>query len=234
VFAEILSGPDAERVTGAIAALTAHRFDLVLTGSLAFAIQQRIRGKLVAPGGLNDIDLVVSEFAALPESLSRHFLVSHVHPHAPVGKLLLQLIDERRALRIDIFHAVGSSMARAQPIAGALRVLSVEDLLARTVVQLCDAAERQFSIDPKHAAAFSVLRGLADPPRFAQVWHEHVTTGCTEAEGLQRADSFLALHPELLVPNEYSATFVPCPRCCAHAAFPLAAPEKVVEILGYW
>jgi hypothetical protein len=51
------------------------------------------------------VDLVVEDFASIPRSLARSFLQQHVHADAINGRMLLQLIDEPRAIRIDLFHA---------------------------------------------------------------------------------------------------------------------------------
>jgi hypothetical protein len=58
------------------------------------------------------VDLVVDSFT-IPASLADRFLLHHIHPHAPEGKTLLQLVDRERALRVDLFRAFGTTLTRA-------------------------------------------------------------------------------------------------------------------------
>jgi hypothetical protein len=53
-----------------------------LTGGLAIAAQLGAHGRPVARRALNDIDLIVHEFSAIPESVTASFLLHHVHPDA--------------------------------------------------------------------------------------------------------------------------------------------------------
>lgn len=79
------------------------------------------------------------------QSLAASFLQHHVHPDAIDGRTLMQLVDEPRAIRIDLFHALGSTLSRAVTLddeTGELKVLSVEDLVARTTVLVCGRLRR--------------------------------------------------------------------------------------------
>jgi hypothetical protein len=78
--------------------------DFHITGRLALEAHYAERGQVTAPGTLQDVDLVVSGFDSVPETLAEGFIASHVHPKA-AGKLVLQLVDAEEALRIDIFSA---------------------------------------------------------------------------------------------------------------------------------
>jgi hypothetical protein len=59
------------------------------------------------------VDLIVENFGALPASLAGSFLLNHVHPAAAEGQVLIQLIDESLALRIDVFRAFTPASPRA-------------------------------------------------------------------------------------------------------------------------
>jgi hypothetical protein len=163
VFAALLDENDARRATKTAAAILAHGVRGALTGGLAIAAQLRVHGRPVERQELNDIDLVVEGLGAVPESMAASFLLHHVHPDAVEGKILLQLIDETTAVRVDLFRTVGNTLTRASALneqAGALPVLSVEDLVARTTALVCGSLKRGATIDRKHAPAFIRLLGL--------------------------------------------------------------------------
>lgn len=65
---------------------------------------------------LNDLDIVVSAWSDLQNSLAAGFLMNHVHPLAPEGKLLLELASPEHQLRIDVFRQYGLTLARAAPV----------------------------------------------------------------------------------------------------------------------
>jgi hypothetical protein len=168
VLAALLCESDARRATEVVDALLAHGLQCALTGGLAIEAQLRAHGRPVVSRQLNDIDFVVEGFAAIPESLAGSFLQHHVHPDASEGKTLLQLIDRRRALRIDLFGAFGGTLSRACRLddqTGALSVLSIEDLVARSTSFVCGRLQRGRTLDPKHVSSFRRLRGLGHPQR---------------------------------------------------------------------
>jgi hypothetical protein len=186
---------------------------------------------------LNDIDLVVEDFASIPESLTATFLAHHVHADASEGKTLLQLVHEPHAIRIDFFRAFGSTLTRAAPFddhAGALHVLSVEDLVARTTALVCGRLQRGERVDVKHATAFARLRGLGRPERLAAAWNDHRQrlTGTLD-DASRDAARLLAARPDLVVVESYSGEAAPCDRCRAHGLFRPAPAARIVEILGY-
>ena len=163
MFAALLHEDDARRATETVGAVLAHGLRCALTGGLAIAAQLRAHGRPVERRHLNDIDLVVHGFGAIPEPVAASFLLHHVHPDAIEGKTLLQLIDEATAVRVDLFRAFGNTLARASAVddeTGALHVLSVEDLVARTTALVCGSLRLRKKVDAKHATAFARLLGL--------------------------------------------------------------------------
>jgi hypothetical protein len=104
---------DARRATEVVTAMLDHGLRCALTGGLAIDAQLRVHGRSVERRVLNDIDFVVEDFASIPGSLAAAFLQHHVHPDAINGRTLLQLVDQPRAIRIDLFHALGSTLSRA-------------------------------------------------------------------------------------------------------------------------
>jgi hypothetical protein len=133
ILEEFLDRNDARRAAEVMAALRASGFsDCALTGSIALQIQN----KTPLRRRLNDLDYVVEDFASIPATLAKDFLVHHVHADAPPGKLLLQLVDEPRGLRIDIFRASNDCLARARIVPDLPhRALSLEDLGERRPVE---------------------------------------------------------------------------------------------------
>ena len=237
VFAGVLNDDDARRATEVVEAVHAHGIRCALTGGLAIDARLREHGRPGMRRSLNDIDFVVEDFASIPESLAGAFFQHHVHPNAKDGRTLLQLVDQPRAIRIDLFCALGASLARASKLTheiGDLYVLSVEDLVARTTALVCGRLRRGGTIDVKHAVAFSRLRGLGQPQVLAAAWNDHrqQVPGTLE-DASREAVRLLEAHPELIVVENYSSTPVACGRCRAHGAFRPAPLETIVQILGY-
>jgi hypothetical protein len=237
VFSALLHEQDARRASEVAAAVLAHDLRCALAGGLAIAAQLRAHGRPAEQKRLGDIDLVVDGFDAIPTSVAASFLLNHVHPDAAEGKTLLQLIDEPHAVRVDLFRAFGNTLRRAHVLdneTGALNVLSVEDLVARTTALVCGALRQGRRIDVKHATAFRRLRGLGEEVELAVAWNEHrQDVPGTLDEAVEETLRLLDAHPELVVVEEYSAEIVTCGRCRAHWAFQAAPACKIVEILGY-
>jgi hypothetical protein len=149
----------------------------------------------------------------------------------------MQLIDEARAIRIDLFRELGGTLSRACPLddeTGALDVLSVEDLAARTTALVCGRLRRGLTIDVNHATAFGRLRGLGNPATLEAAWNDHrQQVPGTLDEASREAARLLKAHPELVVVEEYSTDAVPCERCRDHGLFRPAPTGRIVEILGY-
>jgi hypothetical protein len=209
-----------------------------LTGGLAIAGQLRAHGRRIERRALNDIDFVVHGFGAIPDSMAAAFLLHHVHPDAMAGKTLLQLIDESTAVRVDFFRTFGNTLTRAVALdhePGGLRVVSVEDLAARTTALVCGSLQRLQTIDPKHAWAFTRLLGLGRQPELAAAWKDHrqAVPGTFE-DATREAVRLLNAHPELIVVDAYSAVVMPCRRCRQQGPFRPGPPDRIVETLGYW
>jgi hypothetical protein len=180
---------------------------------------------------------VVQDFASIPGSLAASFVSHHVHPAAIDGKTLLQLVDQQHAMRIDLFHALGSTLSRAIRLdseTGELNVLSVEDLVARTTALVCGRLRRGQSVDVKHATAFSRLFGLGRREQLAAAWNDHHQQVPGTLDGASReAARLLDAHPELIVVEQYSRDASRCERCREHGPFRPAPPGRIVDILGY-
>ncbi len=238
MFAALLHGEDARRASQVLATVLAHGLRCALTGGLAIAAHLQISGRPVERKRLNDIDLVVETVDDVPESLASSFLFHHVHPDAIDGKILVQLVDETHAVRVDVFRAFGNTLPRAAALGGdtgTLDVVSVEDLVARTTALVCGHLRQGRSIDAKHVKAFTELRGLGRPEQLAVAWadhRQHVPGTLEEADG--EAIRLLSTRPELVVNEHYSTDIVVCGRCREHGPFRPSPAEKIVRILGYW
>jgi hypothetical protein len=238
VFAALLNDRDARRASETVQAVLAHGVPCALTGGLAIAAQLRAHGRLFERRDLNDIDFVVDGFAAIPESVAAAFLLHHVHPDAIEGKTLLQLIDEATAVRVDVFRAFGNTLTRAAALddeTGGVRVVSVEDLAARTTALVCGSLQRRHTIDTKHVRAFTRLLGLGRPQELAAAWNDHrqAVPGTFE-DATREAVRLLEAHAELVVVDEYSPVVVPCEQCREQGPFRPGPSGRVVQTLGYW
>lgn len=239
MFAEFLSTTDTYRVSLLMEKLSAYGFPGgALTGGLATELHLLARGRNTERRSLNDVDFVVGSFSSIPGSLAEGFLVHHIHPHAPEGKLLLQLIDREQALRIDLFGQFGATLTRTERLkgpTGPLTVISLEDLLARTTALIVGRLRRGKPIDPKHARAFRRLAGLAEPGRIDAAWRDHRQSELESfRQAAQRADQLLDDHPDLVIPERYSAEVSVCPECDDVGPFRRACPDIIVQLLGYW
>jgi hypothetical protein len=119
MFTEFLSTSDAHRISLLLEKLSACGFQGgALTGSLATEAHLLSQGRNTERRSLNDVDFVVGSIASIPGSLADGFLVHHIHPQAPEGKMLLQLIDREQALRIDLFRQFGATLTRIERLKG--------------------------------------------------------------------------------------------------------------------
>ncbi len=209
-----------------------------LTGGLAYEMHGRSLGLDRRVRQLNDLDFVTAEFRYIPETLSRDFLFRHVHPFAPPGQTMLQLVDRDPALRIDVFRACGETMSRAVPMEfphGPMQVVSLEDLLARAARLLLDLAER-IPVASKHARDYLDFVGLTDPVRMETAWRDHRKPAhpvtFRETNGILQ-DLIPASASLLIIPKYSQNPNEACPRCAAIRAFPLADPNIVLLLLGY-
>jgi hypothetical protein len=86
---------------------------------------------------------------------------------------------------------------------GALHVLSVEDLVARTTALVCRSLKRHKTIDPKHVTAFTCLLGLGRQDQLAAAWSDHrqAIPGALE-DATREAIRLLDARPELVVVDE--------------------------------
>jgi hypothetical protein len=239
VFSAFLTGDDAQRASDVVEKLLATGFcNGALTGGLAIEARLRSHGRPMYGRPLNDVDLVIEDFDAIPAACADRFLLNHIHPYAPEGKTLLQLIDRERALRIDLFRAFGTTLPRASVLdeqTGPLPVLAVEDLVARTTAHVCGRLREGREIDVKHARAFTRLVGLGRSKQLAEAWRDHrQDVPGTLEEATQQAHQLLARRPDLLVSEECSTVVTACDRCQDYGPFRLARPDMIVDVLGYW
>jgi hypothetical protein len=235
VFAGLLLDDDAHRATETVQALLAHGVRGALTGGLATAAQLRAHGRKVERMHLNDVDLVVDGFDVIPESVTDSFLQHHVHPDAPEGRLLLQLIDETTGVRVDLFRAFGNTLARASALhTGGLGILCVEDLVARTTA-LVSTLRRGKHLGPKHATALTRLLGLGRHEFLTAAWSDHrQALPETLDEAIGEALRLLVTHRELVIVEQYTAAITRCDRCCERGPFRPDPADRIVQVLGYW
>ncbi len=237
MFDALLNDEDACRATGVVNDLLALGFRGALTGGLAIEAHLRARGQRPPRRPLNDLDFVVDGIGAIPDSVADRFLLHHVHPFAPEGKTLLQVIDPGRAIRTDIFRTIGATLSRSGPLSaetGGLDVVALEDLMARTTAHVYGRIRLGRTVDPKYVRTFLRLSGLGRGAVLEEVWQDHREgISCSFQEASRDARRLLSLHPRLVVADEYSTAIKPCERCQDHGRFRCAPPERIVQVLGY-
>jgi hypothetical protein len=236
LFDAILSIENASRATAVVEDLLALGFRGSLTGGLALAVHMHARGHRVRRRPLNDLDFVIDGFPSLRETVADRFLLTHVHPIAPEGKLVVQLIDPQRTLRVDVFRAFGATLSRSASVGetGPLGVVSLEDLVARTTAHLCGRLRAGHEVDAKYVQMFLDLANVSGELMLDEAWHDHREDNPPSfTEAFLDVRRLLARHPERVTTSTYSALVTRCNRCQNVGPFQCASPAQIVEILGY-
>ncbi len=200
-----------------------------LTGGLAFQIHGLNLALPRSLRPLNDLDFITTAFSDIPETLAEDFLFRHVHPFAPPGKTMLQLIDAENALRIDVFRASGQTMSRAVPI------VSLEDLVARAARILLDLAGG-VAVPFQHGRDYLRFVESVDAVAVEAAWQDHrkPEQPATFAESSAMLRDLIPRSASLLITPQYSQDpDEACPRCTPTGAFQLADPKLVLLLLGY-
>ncbi len=236
---QFLSTRDADRARATFRKLARHAIgQWVLTGGLAIELHCLRLGRVPSLRALNDLDFVTGAFDCFPETLAEDFLFRHIHPSDPAGKILLQFVDPDSALRVDVFRASGATMSRTLRLdspAGAIQVVSLEDLVARSARLALDVAEG-LPVPAKHASDFLRLAELVDPAEVEASWQDHRKPDhpATFREANRVLQELIPARQHLLATVEYSKdTDEVCPRCAPTAAFRLADPKRILSLLGY-
>jgi hypothetical protein len=237
-LSSFLSPPDAARAAATLARLDRHGFtQTVLTGGLAVEAHCAFGGGTARPRAFTDIDFLVAEFDQIPCSLASDFLFRHVHPDDPPAKTLLQAVDPRSAVRVDVFRAYGREIERAilLPLESMRRAIGIEDLVARAARLCLDLADGN-PVPAKHAFDFLRLLPLAVALNLEEIWREHRKPSHPETfrEAASLLSELIRSRTDLL--REVTFSRDPeqaCARCAATGSFPLADPRRIVAILGY-
>jgi hypothetical protein len=187
--------------------------EIGLTGGVAVELHLAQAGLPPLRERIEDLDFVARRVEGTVSGIATEFLVSHYHRAGPgVSKALLQLVDPRTRLRIDIFPDLDGTLDGARPanVAGVeLGVLSASSILEhklRTIAKSTAASPA----DPKHwrdAVALAALLGRTVPP-----------------PAVPFAQTVFRTDPE-----------IGCPRCdrSRDEAFPLAPKREILALLGY-
>jgi hypothetical protein len=238
-FDHFLASADATRVCRVLEKFAIHDLrKFALTGSLALETHLIGLGHLRRARTLNDVDIVVDSIASIPETLAKVFLVRHIHPQVPEGKMLIQLVDPDTALRIDVFRAYGATMARSESACfgtALIQVVSLEDLAARTASLLMDL-ERGVAVSRKHAQDLKVIAQVISLEYVAAAWRDHrkSTDPSTFEEAVTRVHGLVESRRDLLVIPDYSHDAdAACPKCEDTGSFRPASLITIMSILGY-
>lgn len=236
---QCLSPSDARRATDCLRKLGRHDLSRwALTGGLAGELHRWRGGDGRHVRELNDIDFVAGSFDDIPDTLAADFLFRHIHPLAPPGKTMLQAVDPESAVRIDLFRACGGTMNRAVALerpTGGLRLVSIEDLASR-MARLALDLKAGVPTPDKHARDFLRVLELVDVTAVEEAWRDHrkpdhPASFAATAVMLQR---LIVEREHLLVRPAYSTdTSEMCHRCVSTSHFKLAAPEIILDVLGY-
>ena len=236
-----LKHEDISKCFGSLSKLAQHLDEqVVITGSIATGWHLLKGGRRFEKRRLNDIDTVaVTGLSIIHPSLSKDFLINHFHPYREKGKVLLQLVDEEHATRMEIFTPVSDSLAErlVDCAIGDLpcRIVSAEDCLAKLLSIIYSVIEGR-PVDPKYVEQLDLLSTVVDRTVIRKVWGDYRKENqhtdfddATEAIKLS-----IAANPNLLQATSYcqDINFV-CEWCYESELFPIASRSKIYEILGY-
>jgi hypothetical protein len=236
----LLASEDIRKCHGSLAKLARHLEEpVMITGSLATNWHLLKHGRRIKKQRLNDIDVVVEDLASLRPSLSRDFLIRHFHPTRGGGRILIMLIDEEHATRIDVFTPTTRTLPRRLTDFAiddiACRVVAAEDLSAK-LLSVIYPITRGEPVEPKYVEHFRLLSTVIDPATMKAVWQEyrkesHPLDFTEAAEAVER---IITAHPSLLQAGRYSQDINDaCSWCCQSERFPLAPLSRIYAIMGY-
>jgi len=152
--------------------------------------------------------------------------------------MMLQIIDEESALRVDVFRASSATMSRTSNLdlpTGTIRLISLEDLVARAARLALDLAAGA-PTPSKHATDFLRLAELVDPADVEIIWRDHRKPEhpLSFEETNRLLQDLIPACQDLLITPDYSKdTEMVCPRCSTTTAFRFADPNLILAILGY-
>lgn len=236
---QFLSVADANRALRTLRKLCQHDIHgWALTGGLAVEVHRLQRGCQPSPRALNDIDFMAESFDGIPETLGNDFLFRHIHPCDPPNRTMLQLVDAKGKLRIDVFRSYGGTMCRTAnlDLSGCtMKVISLEDLTARTARLALDLASGA-PTPSKYATDFLRLVELLDPLEVETAWLDHRKPGhpVTFKAATDLLHDLISARQNLLITPDYSKDAEDvCLRCQSIRAFRLADPKVILSLLGY-
>jgi hypothetical protein len=239
MFERFLTKADAHRVGACCAALRRHEVkEWALTGSVATELRLIERGEHVALRSLNDLDFATTSFDTVPKTLGTTFLVRHVHPFDPPNKIIAQFVSSELALRVDVFRTHREVMNRANSVQtefGAIRTLSLDDLVARATRLTLPLVDRQL-VPFKHVSDFLRLSKVADLASAERAWPQHRRVGYPGSfrKVVALLREVIPRSADLLIRPTYSQNgSEECSRCAAVDGLELANPYAILSILGY-
>lgn len=188
---------------------------IALTGGVAISVHVgAVHGDRTAGVPAEDIDFVADDVAAVRQTVTNDFLVSHFHlPQPGYAKFLVQLVDPVARVRLDFFPDSLRALGRASVVVVAgvpLRVLEAHDILDHKIA-LLSKASADSPVEEKHYAdgqRLGMICGRDVPPVTAS----------------QLASTVYSQDVDAI-----------CARCHVrrHDGFPLAPKREIFDVLGY-
>jgi len=212
---QALSSADIDRLSGCLDRLNPHAQmdNLAMTGGVAMQLGLAVLGRQGSRKEVADLDLVAACIGAVRPGVVEQLLVSHYHVVQPgVPKFMIQLVDPKSRIRIDVFPDLVGSVTDAGPTqvgAHTILVLPLERIFEHKV-QALSRASRSSPIDPKHVHDAHVL-----------------------GEVLVRQPPVVSA--EALATDVYGIDDWLCERCelSRHPDWPLAPKDEIFELLGW-
>ena len=239
-----LTSEDATRVEQTYRTLFTHLdpAHVTLVGNPVITYHVHKRGGAVVPRDLDDLDIILSELAHLPPSISEDFLISHFHNHpnnpAHRNRFYVVLVNPDTKIKIDVFDRLPYTVDEADTITFGELTLQMRNLEDQLVTSVLEASRILTGLkqENKKMTDIDAMNAVADHDRAERLWHkkeinEHERT---LQETLTLTKIHTTAHPDLLY-NKDRSTMKPydCEVCTTHPDFPITPMDEIYNILEW-
>jgi len=186
---------------------------VALTGGVAVEYHLAAAARPALRTRIADLDVVARAVEEISPAVTRDFLVSHYHRPGPgVARAMLQLVDPRARLRVDVFPDAENAIAFARFASFGridMLVLSPAVIFAHKLRTIGKASSTE-PVDPKHVRDARALAALLGRPPAASTPYCAPARYCTDLNAR-------------------------CERCerSRTSDFPLAPKREIFVLLGY-
>ncbi len=233
------SEADRLKVAGLLDALLPHldATKMFVVGGLAIRYYVTIAGNEYPGRPFNDLDIAVTDNAAVSPSVTDSFLIAHHHTDGEAGSYFA-LVHPITKTKVDIFGGIiGNQPGATKPVRWKeymLRLPSIEEQLVKTVLDL-QRISPESHVDPKQFQDAELLLSLTSLEVAQAAWAVQRTEGQPSLiqDAFESAVRIATRHPEWVEKDPFKKPpgYV-CPECVETDDFPLTSGNKIGRILG--